>query len=70
MEVSTPNEKNFMMENFIPKNESQHQISVASTNNINNINNKSPDNDLANEVIYFSINQDSKLVKIIFIFIL
>ena len=67
MEVSTPNEKNIMMENFIPKNESQHQISVASTNNINN---KSPDNDLANEVIYFSINQDSKLVKIIFIFIL
>ena len=67
MEVSTPNEKNIMMENFIPKNESQHQISVASTKNINN---KSPDNDLANEVIYFSINQDSKLVKIIFIFIL
>ena len=32
--------------------------------------NGSKEKDLSNEVLYFSINQDSKLVKIIYIFII
>ncbi len=62
------NSSNLMMENPATINETYHQISSPNNNvNIHNNNSNiknSHEKDLENEVIYFSINQDSKLVKI------
>ena len=53
-----------LMNNLIPKEESKPNLQPQNIKKINS----SKEKDLSNEVLYFSINQDSKLVIIIFIF--
>ena len=53
--------KDILSQNLVSKNESQPQLLKQETKKVNN----SREKDLSNEILYFSINQDSKLVKIV-----
>ena len=53
-----------LMNNLVPKEEPKPNLQPQNIKKINS----SKEKDLSNEVLYFSINQDSKLVIIIFIF--
>ena len=48
--------KETLSQNLIPQNETKPQLQTKKTKRVNN----SREKDLSNEILYFSINQDSK----------
>jgi hypothetical protein len=68
MEINNTPDLNSEMnkESLISKDETKPKNPAQILKKING----SKEKDLSNEVLYFSINQDSKLVKIIYIFII
>ena len=48
--------KEALSQNLIPQNETKPQLQTKKTKRVNN----SREKDLSNEILYFSINQDSK----------
>ena len=53
---NTSQSKDILSQNLISKNEATPQLQKQKTKKVNN----SREKDLANEILYFSINQDSK----------
>ena len=53
---NTSQPKDILSQNLVSKNETKPQLQKQKTKKVNN----SREKDLANEILYFSINQDSK----------
>ena len=53
---NTSQSKDILSQNLVSKNETTPQLQKQKTKKVNN----SREKDLANEILYFSINQDSK----------
>jgi hypothetical protein len=53
---NTSQTKDILSQNLVSKNETTPQLQKQKTKKVNN----SREKDLANEILYFSINQDSK----------
>ena len=53
---NTSQPKDILSQNLVSKNEATPQLQKQKTKKVNN----SREKDLANEILYFSINQDSK----------
>ena len=53
---SSPVKESLSQKNVIPQNESKPQLQTKKTKRVNN----SREKDLSKEILYFSINQDSK----------
>ncbi len=61
--TANDSQQDIIKQNLIPKEETKPKLKSQNIKRIND----SKEKDLSNEVLYFSINQDSKLVIIIYI---